>query len=520
MQSNSGPTACDACGKPPFKDSPLLPNASQISELRDILRSNTLPLEKSSFLGVVGGASLALERYDTEIERLQQRLSVLMSDRAKLQSYSDGCRSAFSPIRRLPPELLAEIFGMCDPPGERVLSNNIAPTKEINRLAKKYLLQLSRVCFHWHGVAMETPMLWSTIIFDQTLWSSCSRSSKTLFDLVETSLERGADYPLTIRAAVGRGNPAERSILELLGQHSHRWKHVYLRVDTRCFPFLANARGRFPLLETLRLINSSSVNHLPYIEDIFESAPKLRVVFLGDWHPTPLRLPWNTLRSFMYRIEPWLDPSGGQTTLGTLLESMNCSRLADLRFIRSKSGAPCRWNQPCFLGFVSRSSLHMTLRILQIDAALEDHELLQCLAVLPLLEVLYISDSKNRHPTITDNLLQQLVWRPDQPCLVPHLDILRLTSLVHFSDDALRDLILSRTLAARSDYAFSLKSISFRVGSVHSPQSSSRRSRNWKTLGIFRSQSSAQKHSNTLATGARSRSSPQFVFPTAESTRV
>ncbi|KAJ7646053.1 hypothetical protein DFH06DRAFT_1476628 [Mycena polygramma] len=380
---------------------------------------------------------------------------MLISDRTVLESYSDECRSAFSPARRLPTELLAEIFRMCDPPGERVLTNR-TPTQEINRLAKKYLLQLSQVCSHWHGVAMGTPMLWSTITLDETVWKACSRSSKTLLNLVETSLKRGADYPLTIRAAVGLGTPTERSILELLSQHSHRWKHVYLRLDIRSSPLLAVVRGHLPLLETLKLVNSSPVNHHPHTDDIFEIAPKLRVVFLGDWHLKPPRLPWSTLRSLMYRTTY---RGMGQTTLGTLIESIKCPLLEDLRFLRSNSGLysglrlPCRWNQHHFLEFASRSSLHATLRTLRIDAVIEEHELLQCLATLPLLEALYISDFQDHNPTITDNLLQRLVWRPEEPSLVPHLNFLRLTSLLHFSDDTLRNFVTSWMLPGRIDYA-------------------------------------------------------------------
>ncbi|KAJ7646046.1 hypothetical protein DFH06DRAFT_1210976 [Mycena polygramma] len=248
MQSNSGQPICDACGKPPFTDSPLLPNSSQISGLRDILRSNTVPPEKSSFLSVIDGASLELERYDAEIKRLQECLARLISDRTTLASYGDGCRSVFSPIRRLPTELLAEIFGMCRPPGEDIMSG-ITPDKELDRVAKKYLLQFSQVCSHWHGVIMGTPMLWSTITLDVAVWSSTS--PKILLDLLTASLDRGGDYPLTMQVAVDFGDPNEYYVLNLLSRHSHRWKCVHLWIDTRSFPSLAGIRGHLPLLDTL-----------------------------------------------------------------------------------------------------------------------------------------------------------------------------------------------------------------------------------------------------------------------------
>ncbi|KAJ7146922.1 hypothetical protein C8R44DRAFT_552905, partial [Mycena epipterygia] len=58
-----------------------------------------------------------LARYDSEIQQLQDRLDGLRSERATLESYANGCRSVLSPVRRLPAELLVDIFDICAPPG-------------------------------------------------------------------------------------------------------------------------------------------------------------------------------------------------------------------------------------------------------------------------------------------------------------------------------------------------------------------------------------------------------------------
>ncbi|KAJ6551161.1 hypothetical protein B0H19DRAFT_893855, partial [Mycena capillaripes] len=54
-----------------------------------------------------------LGRYDAEIERLQNALDLLPVERAALASHFEACRGVFSPIRRLPTELLVQIFEMC-----------------------------------------------------------------------------------------------------------------------------------------------------------------------------------------------------------------------------------------------------------------------------------------------------------------------------------------------------------------------------------------------------------------------
>ncbi|KAJ7146996.1 hypothetical protein C8R44DRAFT_555857, partial [Mycena epipterygia] len=90
-----------------------------------------------------------LDRYDSEIQRLQEIMAKLSSDRALVESYADVCRSIFSPVRRLPTELLIEIFEMCAPPGADQISDQTTPKQEFER-----------VCSHWYGVVMGAPTLW------------------------------------------------------------------------------------------------------------------------------------------------------------------------------------------------------------------------------------------------------------------------------------------------------------------------------------------------------------------------
>ncbi|KAJ7690916.1 hypothetical protein B0H14DRAFT_2652226 [Mycena olivaceomarginata] len=49
---------------------------------------------------------------------------------------------------------------------------------------------------------MGTAKLWSTIFIDTTLWSRCTASADTLLSLLESSLNRGKDYSLTMNVGV------------------------------------------------------------------------------------------------------------------------------------------------------------------------------------------------------------------------------------------------------------------------------------------------------------------------------
>ncbi|KAJ7831409.1 hypothetical protein B0H14DRAFT_2277533, partial [Mycena olivaceomarginata] len=73
------------------------------------------PPEASSFRTTISAIPAELDRYETEISKTSNHLNRLASERRTLASYADGCRGVFSPVRRLPAELLAEIFSMCFP---------------------------------------------------------------------------------------------------------------------------------------------------------------------------------------------------------------------------------------------------------------------------------------------------------------------------------------------------------------------------------------------------------------------
>ncbi|KAF8178878.1 hypothetical protein K438DRAFT_1604334, partial [Mycena galopus ATCC 62051] len=146
-----------------FQPSPLLPDPPQLAEFNTILRSNTLPADMSRFRRVIHETPAELVRYDTEIKRLQTVLNGLVSDRAMLEDYADGCQSLFTPVRRLPPELLVEIFEACAPPNAVDFCPPETAAEEFNRLTAAHILRLSQVCSYWRSVAMRTARLWSWI---------------------------------------------------------------------------------------------------------------------------------------------------------------------------------------------------------------------------------------------------------------------------------------------------------------------------------------------------------------------
>ncbi|KAF5375275.1 hypothetical protein D9758_000288 [Tetrapyrgos nigripes] len=144
-----------------------------ISVIQDLLSA---PLEK-------------LESLNSEIIRLENALSGLKAERDHLQSYVDQHRNLLSPFRRLPPEIISEIFIRCLPEDSR-------PTHSLSETP----LLLGTICRNWREVALSTPYLWSCINVvlptSGSMHLLCASIDRRR-DGVEAWLSRAGELPLS-----------------------------------------------------------------------------------------------------------------------------------------------------------------------------------------------------------------------------------------------------------------------------------------------------------------------------------
>ncbi|KAJ6556635.1 hypothetical protein DFH09DRAFT_1491284 [Mycena vulgaris] len=497
MNSSGVPVLCKACGHNAmlWKPNPLL-DPTHITQLHDVLRSDTYtPAAEAHFRRVISEAPSELAIYDAEMENLQRALVKLVADRDTLRSHLNGCRSVFSPVRRLPAELLVDIFDMCAPPCAGDFIGTETAADELDRLSKWYLLQISQVCSRWNAVTMGTPRLWSTIVVNLTLWNETPASSALFLDRLESSLERGGSYALTLKVALVGGHPTERPVCEALVKHSRRWRDVHV-INFGSLEHLAGVKGNLPLLEDLHITDHGS---FAVDTDFFEVAPRLKnVIFDGLFSRIP-KFPWEQLYWLDYRhspVEPTdllrplslthhLSPenrinfflvvdmnivlsttlpkivsdvrtlcfqfvgtnvSWPTETLGGIFNALTLPSLQQLDLHRQWVGPIPVWEPTPFMEFASRSSLRGNLTTLVIHILITDEELLQCLAVLPMLTTLIVSDcgGDGRHIVTTDTLLRRLTWTADDSCLIPSLHFFAFTSLFRYTDDAYWDFLTSR----------------------------------------------------------------------------
>jgi hypothetical protein len=218
-------------------------------------------------------------RLDGEITRLNAILDGLTRKRDTLQTYTQLHTALVAPIRRLPPEVLSEIFLCCKD------ENNISHP----RLNKVPLL-LGGVCGRWRTVALSTPRLWNS--FALTIRPKYLKSDAML---AKTWLARAATCPLTIRLG-SRGyyqNPM-RLLMKVFLLHCEQWYDIHISVPLPVLESLTPAKNRLPRLQKLCLdIELYEPLH------IFECAPRLQWLKLAsDPDPAMVKVPWNQIEYF------------------------------------------------------------------------------------------------------------------------------------------------------------------------------------------------------------------------------
>ncbi|KAF7319319.1 F-box domain-containing protein [Mycena chlorophos] len=463
-------TYCSKCRADLFQSSPFLPTATQTAELDALLRSNHAAA--AGFGAPMlddDTAQSELSRYAKEIEEVQAYLETLVHERARLATHVERARSVrLCHIRRLPPEILAEILEYCVPSLEEYQMTSLFLSTETERLAKVPLLMLAKVSARWRQIVMSSPQFWSTIVLNFEAWPDADWGRSRIefqrhLDLVSTSLARSANHDLVI-AFVGSwyDDGSMREAFQLLLEHASSW--VELHMDA-CLSPDSFASAQFPALRTLRMSMGS--------EDEFDFsflAPTLRVLsFQGylDFLPSvswdriqmfdysPLGgvtwnhtqqdlLPWGLFRretTFNFTVQYYdatVDSAVAlHSDLGTLLLRLapnqatdaprilsgifgnltlpNLHRLYVLNHEANYWTAQQRhwlyWDEPQFSQLAARSQFAQNLRCLAIGAKITPSELFSALELLVALEVLRLTDVPENEITvhlITTLLLQAL----------------------------------------------------------------------------------------------------------------
>lgn len=202
-----------------------LPMAAQVTVIKEIVRERNATLSKVE--AKISG--LGSELYPVPQTMLACRRA-LDDEKRALRDEMHQCQGVLSPIRRIPPEILGEIFLYFAP----VLVNDHYfehHHRDPGCIRTEIPWQLGHICSYWRIVALSVRSLWT--IFDlrspplrSDRHRSCRMTHASL-DSFESRLQRSGEAPLSGRI-IYRDVPHTMPIFDALWKCSHRLRHLAL----------------------------------------------------------------------------------------------------------------------------------------------------------------------------------------------------------------------------------------------------------------------------------------------------
>ncbi|KAJ6507761.1 hypothetical protein C8R47DRAFT_1099485 [Mycena vitilis] len=249
------------------------------------------PSEAAAIQMAIEKADQNIWAIEEELERLKRALNAHSARRRELQEFELKQRSMLSALRKLPNELLVQIFLACR-------EDTVLGVGEL-RFASSWIM--TRVCGLWREVAISTPSLWAVI--DVSRWSKGYTSERCLIQLLTQQIQWSGAVPLTLQWEQPKtlSEEGRQSMLELLLSVAHRWRDANLVLSHQDYADVFKHQRSFPLLHKLGLSRTEPSSR----EYTFPACPLLRDLALPP-QPSLERLdfPWAQLRTCRFSASP------------------------------------------------------------------------------------------------------------------------------------------------------------------------------------------------------------------------
>ena len=476
------------------------------SPFAHLLGTNYVPTDSETrqILNLLSQSLSELCRLDTEIDRLRAIIYDLLEQRHKTRKFVNDHRALLSPARRLPSEIVGEIFVHCLP----TTRNAVKSTREAPLL-------LGRICSAWRNISLLTPRLWSSMHLVIPVHSDPSKIDTIIqlrCEALKEWLGRSGTLPLSVSLTTSdsyypHSSPGATPLMATLIQFSRRWNSIDL-----CLPydllesFDILTKDDVPCLEIIKISMCNWTNvswHFP----ILGTAPRLHRVSFVFFQGNPLNLPLSwarlaelsletvhnarspnfsdalamlkqccNLQSFTLGIFSAL--SGGSSPpsepvellalhtlrlrsslknsdeLTVIFDHLFTPSLVELEvtsIIHSAISHSALRSHVPFMSLLTRSSCSLE-RLTLSEYPISSEALIECLHLVPTLTTLFLTDcswgvsDEVPETFLNDELLRLLTATNSESahCLVPLLKSVKLLQCTAISDEVLIDFIESR----------------------------------------------------------------------------
>ncbi|KAJ6499315.1 hypothetical protein C8R45DRAFT_864802 [Mycena sanguinolenta] len=289
------------------------------SPFKGILHTNTVPSDEDfqRIHGLLKEPRMEAAALSAEIERLRTLIHRLIEKRDNLEGFIHAHEALISPVRRLPADIMSEIFTACIPANRNAIMS-----------AAEAPLLLCRVCQSWRSVALSTPRLWASlhiVAHGNVREAGPDSKLQKVIKAIHSWLSRAGVLPLSI-SLVRSWTSKEvdfRPFLETLISYSSRWKRIRFELETSSsfYPLVTLSPSDVPMLEIVSMDGfKTSDEETDDRMMSFLGSASLRTLFFRHMASSffTFPLPWNQLRHLS--LEDEINPP--QLTLAQALEML------------------------------------------------------------------------------------------------------------------------------------------------------------------------------------------------------
>ncbi|KAJ7764258.1 hypothetical protein B0H16DRAFT_1799654 [Mycena metata] len=222
----------------------------------------------------VAKSFLKLSRLEDTISKVSLVLSELRAQQQHRTESLAPLKCALAPIRRIPPEILGEIFRLCD---RMEVEDRFSETDIADPAAAPLIL--GHVCSFWRTVSQNTPQLWDRV---------CLRSNVITphtLQFIRTLFGRSRSLPLNVQIYTSSGDNGR--CLGLLWEFRERLQHLRLFLDSDDhLPTITPDHNPLPALKSLLIF-------------IFQTLPSSEILLCRinrcHWDLPNCAFPWSQL---------------------------------------------------------------------------------------------------------------------------------------------------------------------------------------------------------------------------------
>ncbi|KAJ7596561.1 hypothetical protein C8J56DRAFT_1105630 [Mycena floridula] len=214
---------------------------------------------------------------ENELSNAEKELELIDVERKNFQTAIDQLKAVLSPVRRVPPEIWAEIFRL-----------NPEYCSVFDTKSKAW--SLSQVSRLFRATAASCPELWS----DMHLWSfKTSLPDDALLTLARTALQRAGPGPIDLRFWVHES--IEPELLKIFLPRAISWRKLEFSYWSTTLEPLVHVQHQLANLQSVKFSSCESSISTAEWKDVFRHCPKLCEVSGPSSILHGIALPWSRI---------------------------------------------------------------------------------------------------------------------------------------------------------------------------------------------------------------------------------